>query len=479
MPEPASRDLFTERYRSHHDAEHQLAAALTPGRPGGSGHPSWIPKHPTGMMKYLGKIMKRLAGKTGRPPGMPDYWPQVEKILRGDFAPEQHNGKRGSRGIYFHVPYCDRICSFCNLNRTGVHSADLEDYTNYLIAGIEEWAAYPYIQNGEFDAVYFGGGTPTVLDTDQLTRILRTLRRRFPLREDCEITVESTQHNLPAEKAAALEAEGVNRLSIGIQTFSEVGRKLLGRTYGSEQAVEKLAALRAAFTGVLGIDLIYSYPRQSPEEARFDAETFLASGADGVSFYSLMIHHGSALAKSIEAGNLAFERDIAFDKERHHLLYHTLREGGLFLLELSKMARPGRDRYRYIHIQYEGEDLIPIGSGAGGRIAGYPIYSMAPGRRFVSAADTDYGSYYRILGMLQFGRYDPEAITAGLDGRAAAAVREKLRDFAAAGYLEPVPESSAYTLSADGVFWGNNLAVETLKTAIGAERKKEEPWARR
>jgi oxygen-independent coproporphyrinogen-3 oxidase len=442
--------VFAERYRSHHDAERELSAALEP-----------VPSR--------------------RSAGMSDHWPAVEKILRGGFPAEQYNGggdSRSGRGVYFHVPYCDRICSFCNLNRTGMGNADLESYTEYLITEIEGWGKYSYIQNGVFDTVYFGGGTPTVLDTDQLSRIFRTLRRCFPLSEGCEITVESTQHNLPAEKAAALEAEGVNRFSIGVQTFSERGRKILGRTYNGNRVVEELAALRAAFTGVLGIDLIYSYPGQSIEEAAFDAETVIASGVDSVSFYSLMIHQGSSLAKSIEAGKISFERDIAFDRERHHLLYHALKTGGFFLLELSKMARPGRDRYRYIHTQYEGGDLVPIGSGAGGRIAGCPIYSMSPGRRFVSPSNAAYDAYYRILGLLQFGRYDPAVITENLGEEAAAAVREKLLAFEAAGYLEPDPAGSGYILNADGVFWGNNLAVEILKTAVRAEQKKEEIWAR-
>jgi oxygen-independent coproporphyrinogen-3 oxidase len=421
-------------------------------------------------MKYLVPLMRRLAAMRSRS-GMRDYWPGVERILREDpdRADTRYPPPEG-RGVYIHVPWCDRICSFCNLNRKGTQEADLEGYTAYLIGELERWAAYPYIRKQEFDAVYFGGGTPTVLSTDQLVRILGTLRRCFPLKRDCEITVESTQHNLPVEKAAALEAAGVTRFSIGIQTFSEAGRKLLGRTWNQERAIGELAALRSAFSGTLGIDLIYSYPGQSPGEAAFDAETFLASGADGVSFYSLMIHQGSALAASLDAGKIAFDRDIAFDMERHHLLYHTLKAGGLRLLELSKMVRPGRDRYRYIQLQYGGNDLVPIGSGAGGRIAGYPIYSMAPGRRFVQAADGRYERYYRILGLLQFGRYDPAIITEGLEAEAAEAVREKLRDFAAEGFLEASPQGPGWVPSADGIFWGNNLAVEVLRTAIDAER---------
>jgi oxygen-independent coproporphyrinogen-3 oxidase len=422
--------LFTERYRSHHDAERALGAALT---------------------------------ATGRSNTVD--WAEVEKKLR-ESPPE------GNRGIYIHVPHCDRICSFCNLNRTERQGADLDAYTAYIIGEIKNYGAYPYIRERPFDAVYFGGGTPTVLSTDQLSRILEALGRHIPLRADSEISLESTQHNLGAKKAKALAERGVNRFSIGIQTFSDRGRKLLGRTFNEAKALEDLLALRSAFKGVLGIDIIYSYPDQSMEEINRDAEICVSSNIDSVSFYSLMIHQGSAMGRSIEQGDLQFVRDIEWDRERHHGFYNKLRESGFTLLELSKLARPGRDAYRYIHIRYENGDLIPIGSGAGGSIAGFPVYSMAPGRRFVSPKNERYERYYRMLGELQFGLYDPAKLTVGLGPGAEHAVAGKIKDLSRRGFLEPLPQSSVRVLSPDGVFWGNNIAVEVLRAAIDAAEKE-------
>ncbi|MDR0376309.1 MAG: radical SAM protein, partial [Spirochaetaceae bacterium] len=310
------------------------------------------------------------------------------------------------------------------------------------------------------------------LNADQLSRILEALHRHIPLADDCEITVESTQHNLGVKKAAALQAMGVNRFSIGIQTFSDRGRKVLGRTYSGEKALEDLRALRAAFKGTLGNDIIYSYPDQSMEEIQADAETCVSTGADSVSFYSLMIHQGSALSKAIGRGELKFVRDIESDRERHNIFYNTVLESGFTLLELSKLARPGRDAYRYIHLQYGNGDLVPIGSGAGGRLAGFQIYSMSPGKRFVSAGDKEYDDYYRMLGELQFGLYDAARL-ARFTGSPMAekAIAEKIAELGGRGYLVPVPQSSAWSLTPDGVFWGNNIAVEVLGTAISASRK--------
>jgi oxygen-independent coproporphyrinogen-3 oxidase len=369
--------------------------------------------------------------------------------------------------VYIHVPHCDRICTFCNLNRRDRKGADLDSYTDYIIEEIKGFGAYPYIREQPFDAVYFGGGTPTVLDLKQLGRILEALRTHLPLRPDCEITLESTQHNLPAAKAAALEAEGVTRFSIGVQTFSDRGRKILGRTFDGKRAADELKALRAAFSGVLGIDLIYSYPDQTREEAAFDAETCAALGADSASFYSLMIQGSSALARSIDSGELAFNRDIDFDRERHHIVYRILRDAGFTLLELSKLARPGRDAYRYIRIRYENGDLLPLGSGAGGNVAGFPVYSMAPGRRFASAPNPEYETYYRILGLLQFGVYDAKKIAEELGDGAEEQVREKIACYADRGFLEAL-ETGAYSLTPEGIFWGNNIAVDMLRAVINA-----------
>jgi oxygen-independent coproporphyrinogen-3 oxidase len=182
-----------------------------------------------------------------------------------------------------------------------------------------------------------------------------------------------------------------------------------------------------------------------------------------------MVSPGSELGKAIDAGERAFNRDIEFDRERHHLFYKKLMGEGYNLLELSKLARPGRDRYRYIRIRYDNGDLLPIGAGAGGSIAGFSIYSMSPEKRFVSAPDMQYEKYYKILGYLQFGLYDTEKICEHLSGAAKKAVEERIGFYVDKGLLEETG-NAARRLSADGVFWGNNIAVDILAAAVKAEQ---------
>jgi oxygen-independent coproporphyrinogen-3 oxidase len=428
--------MFSERFRSHHDAEDRLSRLLNPGEAGGR------------------------RGSGGASPRPADHGGELEARLLDGGAPEG-----GDAGVYIHVPYCDRICAFCNLNRKELQGADTEDYTARLVSEIEDWGRYPYVRNRQFGAVYLGGGTPTVLSAPQLQRILAALRDNLALATDCEITVETTQHNLGPDKAAVLEKAGVNRFSLGIQTISGRGRELLGRTLPADRARERLRALRESFGGVLGIDIIYSYPGETVEELLGDAELCINSGVDSVSFYSLMIHEGSALARSIAEKAVVFDRSIAGDRELHGLFYQSLGEAGFALLELTKLARPLRDRYRYIEIQYGRGDLLPIGSGAGGRVAGFSVYSPAPGRRFVSALDPRHEKYRRMLGALEFARYDPALLCGELDDGAKAAVIRRLAELADQGFLEAA--GSAYRPTAEGVFWGNNIAADILEAAIG------------
>jgi oxygen-independent coproporphyrinogen-3 oxidase len=435
--------MFAERFRSHHDAEDRLARLLNPD---GSGR-----------------------GRGGRPGGSsapPDHNGALEERLRDGTVPDSG----AVAGVYLHVPYCDRICAFCNLNRKDVKGADLDAYAAGLVAEIEGWGRYPYIRNSRFSAVYLGGGTPTILGPRRLQAVLGALKENLPLAEDCEITVETTQHNLGPGNAAILEKAGVNRLSVGIQTISARGREILGRTLPEDRAREHLRSLREAFGGVLGIDIIYSYPGQTREELLGDAELCADSGVDSVSFYSLMIHEGSALARSIAEKTTVFDRTLAGEEELHNLFYRSLREAGFDLLELTKLARPGMDRYRYIEAQYGRGDLLPIGSGAGGRLAGFSVYSQAPGRRFVSPLNPLYEKYHRMLGRLEFARYDPEPLCGELDAVAREAALRCLAALAEQGLLEASGSGGAYSPTAAGVFWGNNIAAELLEAAIQGER---------
>lgn len=369
----------------------------------------------------------------------------------------------GRRCIYIHVPFCSRICSFCNMQRT--NCVPPADYAELVARQIVQLSEIPYVQSGEYESVYFGGGTPTTLPAEQLRQILRALRDHLALSPGAEISVESSLSDLDDEKLRALREEGVNRLSIGVQTFSDRGRGILGRRGTGERAARRLGEILASGLSNVNIDLIYNYPGQTPEELERDVAHVRALDIAGLSCYSLVIGDGSLLAKRFNLTEDGYARDTL---EKDHAcwsrVYGALRGAGFETLELTKLVRPGRDEYRYIRIRHETGDTLPIGAGAGGRIGSlithapgdvksYKAFLEQPASRYPGrVAGEAYDRIYRQIGKLQLGRLDFE----GMPAEAEFAFAEMKKFVLENGLGEERGER--IILNADGLFWGNNLA---------------------
>ena len=139
-----------------------------------------------------------------------------------------------------------------------------------------------------------------------------------------------------------MERLGVNRLSIGIQTFSDRGRKILNRTYDKETAVKRLGEIKAKFKGLVCVDIIYNYPDQTPEEVKEDAEIVHSLNIDSSSFYSLMIHEGSKMSKDIKDDVFHLDYKLETDKELHNIFMNTLLGTGEYeILEITKINKKG------------------------------------------------------------------------------------------------------------------------------------------
>ena len=169
------------------------------------------------------------------------------------------------KAIYVHTPYCDKICSFCNLNRKQLDGS-LDSYAEYIASEFDKYGQTTYFKESTFDVIFFGGGTPTVYKPKQLEIILQSIQRNVKLGENYEFTFETTLHNLTEEKLEVMMKYGVNRLSVGIQTFSERGRIFYNRTYSKNEVIERLKKLKNFFKGEICIDIIYNFPDQTIEE---------------------------------------------------------------------------------------------------------------------------------------------------------------------------------------------------------------------
>ena len=364
-------------------------------------------------------------------------------------------------GIYVHTPYCDKICSFCNMNRKQIDN-DLNDYTDFLCKEFKKYGEKKYIKEKNISAVFFGGGTPTIYKAYQLEKILSSLRENFNIAEDCEFTFETTLHNLTWEKLEIMEKYGVNRISIGIQTFSDRGRKILNRTYTKDFITEKIREIRKKFKGLICIDIIYNYPDQTDEEIIDDAKTACELGVDSISFYSLMIQDGSQISKDRAENKVVFKYNLERDKELHHKFLEITLANGYSVLEHTKITN-GKDEYRYIRNVNSFSDLIPIGVGAGGRVGDYELFHLNKLISFYAFDNKLKMNVKKLSGILQYKKVKLDKIKE-FSGNSYENIYKLIKKYEEEGLVILSENTMEYTI--DGIFWGNSITASLVMQII-------------
>ena len=381
--------------------------------------------------------------------------------------PDVYKRKSRRRAIYIHVPFCTRRCTFCNLRR--FQTPPPSDYHKLVIKEIQTYSSYPYVKEGVYHAVYFGGGTPTTLKAADLRKILQSLKSNLTLSPDAELTIETTVSDLTEDKIAVFKDEGINRFSVGVQTFCNRGRRLLGRIGTGKYAAEKLASLLDEGFQNVGMDLIYNYPGQSEDELKEDLRVMDSLNIAGFSFYSLILLKGTPLHQMIKMGRCPPLGDLKQEWIFFEMILDYFLNRGFEILELSKLVQPGRDNYEYIRIRYENGDTLALGAGAGGRL-GNMMYmnplDIEAYRQQVSSAtglpmmgfkvDNRYDFIHNIIGKIEFGRLNWTDL--GCLSEDSEHLRQFADKLAAIDLLQTDP--SGFSLTRKGVFWGNNIARE-------------------
>ncbi len=281
-----------------------------------------------------------------------------------------------SLGLYVHWPYCARLCPYCDFNvvrdRGGVRTA----LAGAILADLAAHAALTGPRR--LTSIFFGGGTPSLMDPDAVARIVEAARALWAPAPDLEVTLEANPTDAEADRFAALAQAGVNRLSLGLQSLDDEALKFLGRNH--DAAAGRRAAARAAWAFPrLSIDLIYARPGQSPAAWARELGDALALGAEHISPYQLTIEAGTAFHRAVSRGAFAPPGpDLAAD------LYQTtqavLGVAGFEAYEVSNHAKGEAARSRHNLLYWRGGDYVGVGPGAHGRLtlAGKRWASVAP-----------------------------------------------------------------------------------------------------
>ena len=264
-------------------------------------------------------------------------------------------------GIYIHIPFCKQACHYCNF-----HFSTSLRYKNELIAALlkEVELQHKYLP-GEtvetIETIYFGGGTPSLCSKEEIAGILQKLRSCFTVLPGAEITLEANPDDISGDRLEDWKDTGINRLSIGIQSFFEEDLKWMNRAHNAQQAVDSLQLAVSSFDNIT-IDLIYGTPGLTNEKWKQNVDEAIASNIPHLSCYALTVEPKTPLDKLIRQHKSA---DINPDKqsEQFKLLMQWLGEAGYEHYEISNFAKPGF-RSRHNSSYWQGKKYIGFGPSA-------------------------------------------------------------------------------------------------------------------
>jgi len=260
--------------------------------------------------------------------------------------------------IYIHIPFCKQACHYCDF-----HFSTTMGKKEEMIAAIQRELELRATELGEevISNIYFGGGTPSVLSTQEINVIIETVYSNYTVQGDPEITLEANPDDLSLEKIEALAASKVNRLSIGVQSFFEEDLKLMNRAHNAQEAVDCIALSRKHFHNS-SLDLIYGIPRMTNVRWEENIDKALALEIPHISAYALTVEPKTALENFIKKGIVApVEDDVA--QEHHAILIEKMEAAGYVNYEFSNFAKPGyhsRNNTAY----WEGKKYLGIGPSA-------------------------------------------------------------------------------------------------------------------
>ncbi len=280
--------------------------------------------------------------------------------------------------LYIHIPYCSRKCPYCDFNTYAVSDVPEREYVDALIKELHWYQQSELFAGREIRSVFFGGGTPSILSATSLGRVIESANRAFPLEKPCEISIEANPMTAATEYFAALHHMGVNRVSLGAQTFSAHFLKVLGREHTPDVIKNAVSAVLAAGITNVSLDIMHGLPDQSTEDLERDLAAALSLPITHLSSYGLTIETGTPFYQRQQRGLLS----IPCETEQVALLealWRIMGDSGFVHYEISNFSKPG---FQCAHNlgYWEGRDYLGIGAGA---------HSFCRAQNLEDAHDTD------------------------------------------------------------------------------------------
>ena len=267
--------------------------------------------------------------------------------------------------VYIHVPFCVRRCLYCDFITYAGQQAWLPAYVEAAIKEVHLLGSSRAKTDEPAQTVYFGGGTPSLLSIGQVKALLTAVERSFLLAENAEITLEANPGTLTLDYLRELRATGVNRLSLGVQSFSDAELAQLGRIHTCEEALESIHWARQAGFENLSLDLIFGLPKQSLRAWEYNLQEIMKIHPEHLSLYNLIVEDGTPLAKQIANGEIpAPDDDVAADM--YELTMDFLTSAGYEQYEISSWATSPEFESRHNKAYWQMTPYLGVGAAAAG-----------------------------------------------------------------------------------------------------------------
>ena len=281
-------------------------------------------------------------------------------------------------GLYIHWPFCQAKCPYCDFNSHVWNAVDQDDWTEAYLREIDRIAG----ETGDriLRSVFFGGGTPSLMEGRTVERILDRIRRNWRMTNDVEITLEANPTSVEAQRFAAYRQAGVTRVSLGLQALNDEDLRRLGRLHSAREGLAALEVARRIFDRV-SFDLIYARQDQSIAAWQSELDRALSFEPDHLSLYQLTIERGTAFGDRLDRGKLDGLPDEDLGARLWDATQEATERAGLPAYEVSNHAKPGEES-RHNLIYWQGGDYAGVGPGAHGRLT-------LDGRRWATDSATD------------------------------------------------------------------------------------------
>jgi len=307
--------------------------------------------------------------------------------------------------IYFHIPFCKQACHYCDF-----HFSTSLKYKEDMLAAMQQEIVKRahYLEDKKVRSIYFGGGTPSILDAEDILQLIGTVEKHFEISSDAEITLEANPDDLTGDKVKALRNTPINRFSIGIQSFYEEDLRWMNRAHNAQEADSSIKRVQDAGFENITCDLIYGYPLLTDEKWKSNMQKLLDLDIPHISSYSMTVEKKTALAHFVKEGKTPAMSD-AQSAEQMLMLIETLTSNGFEHYEISNFAKKGR--YAKHNTNYwKGKHYLGIGPSAHSFNGYSRSWNIANNAKYI-AAITDNAAFQEIETLTKEDQFNEYVMT--------------------------------------------------------------------